>query len=179
VSLSIIGICALLIFWWDGVRPFIYGVKNEVFREASRICRLSARSSNPESDLINGTVPYTSRFESNAKRVHPTVVLDYSGRVYESRFGLGDDWNPDSLNDLELVLCIRADEDDVIYGDVYCRGTDYGYRHIPHKVAYLYEALTGDFVYKFNLRVSDPCTGNSETNLTGLRRRLEDFFVVQ
>jgi hypothetical protein len=201
-ALLIIAFFVLLILFQGVVRLFVLGIKSEIYEAAAPICQAAAAKLEPDRvkfgcygappvpvpgdpnlstlacDPVGFQITEAAKFENNPG-IHPIVVLDYSGAIYGSRLGLGDDWNPDSIDKLELVLCVSADEiDDTLYNE-HCNGDYYNYFGVATKKADLFEAQTGKFVTGFSLRVSHPCGGNPETTLEGIKTQMEILFNVK
>jgi len=107
---------------------------------------------------------------------HTTVVLDSSGGLYESPRGLGPGWNPSSVSDTELVLCVGEE-----IGKTPLCPDGSRLDNVAGRDAELFEARTGRLVYRFHdLTVPFECPTERAltedlTTLPGLRSVLEGY----
>ena len=120
---------------------------------------------------VQGAAEYTG-----GRGPHTTVVLGPSGGLYESPRGLGPGWNPSSVADTELVLCVSEETAETPLCPDGSRLVD-----IAGREAELFEARTGRLVHRFlDLTVPFQCSTEQElsedlTNLSGLGSVLEGY----
>ena len=162
---SIIAILFVAFHLWVVVETPRTGVNPSIAQALAPVC--SGQGVQEAAEYTGGSGPHT------------TVVLDSSGRLYESVRGFGSGWNPGSVADTELVLCVREETTE----SPLCPD---GSRldNVAGRYADLFEARTGRLIQRFDeLTTSFKCPTEHEwsedlTTLSGLGSVLEDYLYI-
>jgi len=83
----------------------------------------------------------------------PTLLLNQDCTAYGSRRGLGKEWNPSSVSEVQLVAIVHS-ERDIVGG---CGGIRY--LNLPGRTVVIFEAKTGARAYSFDVMGKYWCEG--------------------
>ena len=109
-------------------------------------------------------------------KTHPKVlVIDSKGVAYKTREGLGGDWNPQFLYDVQLVVCV-GEEHSAIYS-MGCNGNTY---QRFGRTLNIYEAKTGKWKMSEVLTTGDSedeCSDIDRTSLEFIKQDIESWII--
>lgn len=143
-------------------------IDEEAYSKYAQVCDVetSTTGNNLDSPYFITRATKFDLFSDNPPKV---LVIDADGSAYISRAGLGGDWDPKQLYDVQLIACVG--EENSAEFTAGCNGNSY---RISGRTLNVYEARTGKWQQSFVLTSEDPCrTGGDQSTLEYIRMSID------
>lgn len=170
--IAAVGIFTIILVSYMGYKGGIVNANGYIDQKAfsvyAKVCEVEMTSTYDHPDSPN-FIKQASAFNLFSTTSPKVLVIDSDGSAYRSNKGLGGDWNPQRLYDVQLVVCI--DKENSAPYNTSCNGNSYekSGRHLR-----VYQAKTGKYFMSSLIHADDDeCKPYDSASLESIQQSLE------